>query len=230
MNIYEIIKNKTNIIKEKRKTLALIVHPDLTITLKAPLEAEEYNINKFIEKRTIWAFKQLEYFKQFQNKQVQSYVSGSNVKYLGRQYMLKVEKSDNDYITFNKNRFLLYTKQHDNIEYNKNILNKFMYEKAQVVFYKELINCLATFKDIKTPILKIRQLNKRWGSYLNNTITLNPALIMVDKKSIRYVITHELCHYYYKDHSKDFYALLTSKIPNWQEIKHNMELKILTYR
>ncbi len=105
-----------------------------------------------------------------------------------------------------------------------------MYHKAEVIFYKELLNCLATFKDMETPRLKIRQLNKRWGSYLNNTIILNPALIMVDKKSIRYVITHELCHYYYKDHSKEFYALLSSKIPNWQEIKHKMELKILTYR
>ena len=210
MDIYKYIKEKILIEKENRKTLALIVHPDLNITLKAPLEAEECIINKFIEKRTVWAFKQLEYFKQFQNKQVQSYVSGSNVKYLGRQYMLKVEKSESDYVTFNKNRFFLYTKQHDNIEYNKNILD--------------------TFKDMETPRLKIRQLNKRWGSYLNNTIILNPALIMVDKKSIRYVITHELCHYYYKDHSKEFYALLSSKIPNWQEIKHKMELKILTYR
>ncbi len=213
MDIYKYIKEKILIEKENRKTLALIVHPDLNITLKAPLEAEECIINKFIEKRTVWAFKQLEYFKQFQNKQVQSYVSGSNVKYLGRQYMLKVEKSESDYVTF-----------------NKNILDKFMYHKAEVIFYKELLNCLATFKDMETPRLKIRQLNKRWGSYLNNTIILNPALIMVDKKSIRYVITHELCHYYYKDHSKEFYALLSSKIPNWQEIKHKMELKILTYR
>ncbi len=230
MDIYKYIKEKVFIKKENRKTLALIVNPDLTIILKAPLEAEEYIINKFIEKRTIWAFKQLEYFKQFQNKQVQSYISGSNIKYLGRQYMLKVEQSDSDYVTFNKNRFFLYTKKHNNIEYNKNILNNFMYKKAEVIFYKELLNCLDNFKDMEKPTLKIRQLNKRWGSFINNTVLLNPNLIMVDKKSIRYVITHELCHYYYKHHSKDFYALLSSKIPNWQEIKHNMELKILTYR
>ena len=39
MNIYEIIKNKTNIIRENRKTLALIVHPDMTITAKVPENA-----------------------------------------------------------------------------------------------------------------------------------------------------------------------------------------------
>ena len=63
MDIYKYIKEKILIEKENRKTLALIVHPDLNITLKAPLEAEECIINKFIEKRTVWAFKQLEYFK-----------------------------------------------------------------------------------------------------------------------------------------------------------------------
>lgn len=59
MDIYKYIKEKILIEKENRKTLALIVHPDLNITLKAPLEAEECIINKFIEKRTVWAFKQL---------------------------------------------------------------------------------------------------------------------------------------------------------------------------
>lgn len=230
MNIYEIIKNKTNIIRENRKTLALIVHPDMTITAKVPENADNEYINQFINKRTLWAYKQLEYFKQFQNKQEQSYISGSNVLYLGRQYMLKIVQADSDYVSFSKNRFYLYTKEFNNIEYNKKIFNTFMYNKAQIIFNQELINCLHNFKDIKAPALKIRQLNKRWGSFINNTIILNPALIMVDKKSIRYVITHELCHYYYKDHSKDFYALLESKIPNWQEIKHKMELKILTYK
>ena len=84
MNIYEIIKNKTNIIRENRKTLALIVHPDMTITAKVPENADNDHINQFINKRTLWAYKQLEYFKQFQNKQVQSYISGSNVLYIGR--------------------------------------------------------------------------------------------------------------------------------------------------
>lgn len=230
MDIYKYIKDKIHIEKESRKTIALIVHPDLTITLKAPIEADNENINKFIKKRTFWAFKQLEYFKEFQNKKVQDYVSGSSVLYLGRQYMLKVLKSDTEQVQFSKNRFFLYSKKPYDIEYNKKILDNFMIHKAKQVFPQELNNCLTAFKDINKPALKIRSLNKRWGSYLNGTITLNPALIMAEKKAIRYVITHELCHYYYKHHTKDFYELLTSKIPAWQEIKHNMELKILTYK
>ena len=48
MDIYKYIKEKILIEKENRKTLALIVHPDLNITLKAPLEAEECIINKLV--------------------------------------------------------------------------------------------------------------------------------------------------------------------------------------
>ena len=230
MDIYKYINDKIYIEKENRKTIALIVHPDLTITLKAPLEADNESINKFIKKRTIWAFKQLEYFKDFQNKKVQYYVSGSSILYLSRQYMLKVISDDNDMVKFSKNRFFLHSKNPQNTEYNKKILNNFMMKKAKIIFAEELKNCLANFKDINEPVLKIRTLNKRWGSYLNGTITLNPALIMAEKKAIRYVITHELCHYYHKNHTKDFYELLTSKIPTWEKIKHNMELKILTYK
>ena len=229
MDIYELIKNRINIVREDRKTIALIVYPDLSITLKSPLSAECHTIDKFIRKRAVWVYKQLEYFKQFQNKRIQCYISGSAVKYLGRQYMLKVERADSDYVEFTKNRFYLYTKNFSDIRYNKNILTNFLYNKAEVIFMKELENCLAGFRYIEKPSLKIRILNKRWGSFLNNTVILNPILIMADRKSIRYVITHELCHYFHREHSPDFYALLESKIPDWRDIKHKMELKILTY-
>ena len=53
MDIYKYINDKIYIEKENRKTIALIVHPDLTITLKAPLEADNESINKFIKLKII---------------------------------------------------------------------------------------------------------------------------------------------------------------------------------
>ena len=82
--------------------------------------------------------------------------------------------------------------------------------------------------DFPVPTLKVRKLNKRWGSYLKkHEIILNPSLIHASKKAIDYIITHELCHYYYKTHSTEFYKLLTSKIPNWQEIENKLESRLL---
>lgn len=231
MGIYEIIKEKVNIVKEDRKSLSLEVCPDMTITAKVPHNIENFIIDRFIEKRSVWAYKKLEYFKQFQNPFIQQYISGSTIKYLGRQYMLKIEESEKNYTKFTKSRFYLYTKYTQNINYNKNLIDKYMIEQANIVFNNRLDNCLIKFKNIERPTIKIRKLKKRWGSYSkkNNTIILNNLLIMADVEAIDYVITHELCHYFHYNHSPAFYRMLEEKIPNWKDIKHKMELYILTY-
>ena len=75
------------------------------------------------------------------------------------------------------------------------------------------------------PTLKIRKLNRRWGSYLKKYIVvLNIDLIKAKKRCIDYVIMHELCHYYYDRHNKDFYTLLDQVMPNYKELKQELEL------
>lgn len=76
-----------------------------------------------------------------------------------------------------------------------------------------------------TPVLKIREMKKRWGSFLNKEkIFLNPKLIHTPKECIDYVIVHELCHFKYKDHSMKFWKYLGEKYPKWKNIKDKLEL------
>ena len=60
-------------------------------------------------------------------------------------------------------------------------------------------------------------------------IILNPDLIKANKKSIDYVIFHELCHAYFPNHSDGFYNLLATKMPDWKQVKEWFELKLLSY-
>ena len=70
-------------------------------------------------------------------------------------------------------------------------------------------------------------MNKRWGSFLTKKqIILNPRLIQASTDCIDYVITHELCHMKHKKHNSQYYSFLSSKYPNWQNIKEKLELKI----
>lgn len=59
-----------------------------------------------------------------------------------------------------------------------------------------------------TPELRIRTMQKRWGSCTSTgVITLNLKLIQVPKAFIDYVIVHELCHLKEHNHSKTYYHL-----------------------
>jgi predicted metal-dependent hydrolase len=75
------------------------------------------------------------------------------------------------------------------------------------------------------PKLSMKRMQKRWGSLSDKgTVTLNIDLIRAPKECIDYVVTHELCHLKYHDHSPEFYKLLDAVLPGWEKIKHKLEL------
>jgi len=68
-----------------------------------------------------------------------------------------------------------------------------------------------------TPELRIRTMQKRWGSCTETgVITLNLKLIQVPKALIDYVIIHELCHLKEHNHSHAYYHLLDRVLPDWR--------------
>ncbi len=49
-------------------------------------------------------------------------------------------------------------------------------------------------------------------------ICINPKIVMFDKQIIEYIIFHEFCHLKYKTHSKKFYDLLKTYLPNYESL------------
>jgi predicted metal-dependent hydrolase len=67
-------------------------------------------------------------------------------------------------------------------------------------------------------------MKKRWGSFTpSGNITLNVDLVGAGPNLIDYVITHELAHGFYGDHSEDWRNLLSSILPDWEERKRHLE-------
>ena len=93
------------------------------------------------------------------------------------------------------------------------------------VFEARLEHCFNLFEeDIPFPKLKIRKMKTRWGvcNYKNMTITLNSELIKYKKELIRYVIVHEMCHFYHHDHSKKFWDMVSIYYPNYKEARREL--------
>lgn len=65
---------------------------------------------------------------------------------------------------------------------------------------------------------------KRWGSCgPDGHILLNPALIKAPRACIEYVIVHELCHLLIRNHTREFYRLQESMMPEWRQWKERLE-------
>lgn len=220
-----------NIVREPRKSFAAEVVPDGAVTIKAPVQAGNAEINAFIERKTKWIEKQQAYFKQFNRPEQFEIISGGSVLYLGRQYQIIIEKAPlKNAVRVLKNKiYILSGAPRKTAQINADF-QKWLLRRAEDVFAERLRECLKSFPDLSPPVLKIRKLKKRWGSYLKkHEIILNPDLIKANKKSIDYVIFHELCHAYFPNHSDGFYNLLATKMPGWKQVKERFELKLLSY-
>ncbi len=78
-----------------RKNLSISVHPNLEVTVDAPVDRSLDGVLFRVKKRAPWIIKQINYFECFQPLLTErKYVSGETHYYLGRQYRLKVVTSD----------------------------------------------------------------------------------------------------------------------------------------
>lgn len=51
----------------------------------------------------------------------------------------------------------------------------------------------------------------------NSFITINPDIVAYDEKTIEYVILHEFCHLKYKIRTKNFWKMVRTYMPNYEQ-------------
>lgn len=216
-----------DLLLEDRKTLSLTVTPDLRIRVKSPRKADSKRIEVFLQRKWFWLEKQLNFFRKYQRKTYKKeYLSGESFLYLGRQYKLLVKRSVRDSVVMKSGLLIAHTtKSVRNSRHTKKLLDEWYEKQIERVFNKRYQKIAPSFKYEEMPVLVIREMQKRWGSFLKSgKIILNPKLIYLPTECIDYVITHELCHVTHKNHDKIFFSFLEEKYPSWKKIKEKLEL------
>lgn len=211
-----------------RKSLSLIVRPDLRIIARVPNGATLDEIEQFLAKKWRWFDKRLTEFKKYYKKSFErQYLAGESYYYLGRQYMLIIEKASNDMVKLERGKLRIYTTRNEtNGNHNKMLLEAWFDRRRSVIFKQEYILALKLFGYDKIPQLRIRAMSKRWGSYTaDNKVSLNPKLINAPREAIFYVCVHELCHVVNKKHDEAFYLEMTKRLPAWRQTKERLEIR-----
>ena len=208
----------------QRKTLGITVHPDGTVTLKAPVDAMPEDIQKKVRHRAVWILRQKRYFESFGTPTTErQYISGESHLYLGRQYMLRIKESKANAVHYHNNILEI---ECQNKKDAGRVLQLWYFERAQIKFpeyAKPIIEQFATY-GVQPKSLSVRKMEKRWGyCTTDGDIFLNPRLICAPRCCIEYVITHELCHLVHRNHTKEFYALLSKEMPHWEKWKTKLE-------
>jgi hypothetical protein len=216
------------VLRSNRKTLSIIVNPDATVLVKAPLKAQEEKIHQIITKRARWISKKLEYFDMRLKSKLpeRSYISGETHYYLGRAYKLKVIQSDENFIQLKNGIICMHVTNVASVKLKKQVYESWLQSKSLIKFEERFNLCLNKISHWKVdaPKLSIKKMVRRWGSLTStNKLILNVNLIKTPVHCIDYVIMHELCHLRYWDHSKKFHNLLGVLMPDYEKRKEKLE-------
>ena len=216
---------KLNIIykvtKSKRRTMAFRFLSNGTVNIIIPYRYNQTMadiiVNKYLDK----IVERVNYRKEL----IASYNDNEDFLYLGKKYKIKVIESKYPKIILDDSTMYLYTKVND-FKVKEKLIYEYLYDNAQDVFnellyqvFNQMKNHLATY-----PNLEIKKFKSVWGlcRIKRNTIALNVDLMHVDIECIKYVICHELCHFVYPNHQKEFHILLNQFI-NEKELKKRLK-------
>jgi len=219
------------ILHSRRRTMEIAVHPDGQVVVKAPDGTRPDAIRHRVYKRARWITRQTAYFQQFQPRTPpRQYVGGETHLYLGRQYRLKLSNGDSEGVKLARGFFFVTCRNKPAPGKVRQLLDSWYLDKARIRFAEILDLRLPEFQRMghDKPALQIRRMKTRWGSLSSKgTLTLNHDLIRAPRECIDYVITHELCHLKFKDHSTAFYRLLEQVLPDWEKRKHTLECTLV---
>lgn len=212
-----------------RQTLAIEVHPDSRVLVRAPVDCPEALIAERVQKRAAWISRQLAEFERYRPRTpVRQYINGESHLYLGRQYRLKLAEGDSASVKLTRGQLLVSLPGEPEPERVKTLLHRWYLDRARAVFTEVLDASLLHFKGVEQPRLIVRAMQSRWGSLSRaGTMTLNVNLVRAPRPCIEYVVVHELCHTKHRDHDARFFKLLGQVMPDWEQRKQRLEAALL---
>ena len=154
------------------------------------------------------------------------YTKLDTVKVLGKDYDLVVEYKliKTPSLNFEKNEIQvslpLSFKKMENSQTVTTIMEK-MYEKLAE---KEIENAMEKTRVLLDGIAPEDYSIERMKNPLtlakciDNKIIVNPDIVMHNRKLIEYIILHEFCHLKYKNHTKAFYNMIKTYMPDYEKI------------
>ncbi len=201
------------IIHSLRRTIALIIRADGTLTIRAPLRMPAGRIQEFVEKHAGWIHKKQAQMKANPPPAVKEYRKGESFLFLGKAYPLILTPHQRPALIFREGKFHLAEVRHQG---GKEIFIRWYKERARELI-SERARTLAGKYGLAYEKIRIGSARTRWGSCSGTgTLSFSWRLVMAPPEVVDYVVIHELMHTKVRNHSTKFWQKVASVMPDYK--------------
>ena len=203
------------IIRSKRKTLAVIIKNDGSLIVRAPMRTSDQRIKEFVEEHRSWIQKKQAEIKSIVLLSPKQYVPGEMFMFLGESYPLEIVKDQEKSLILNGS-FKLADKAANRAE---TIFERWYRGQAKKIL-KERVDLYASHYGFQYQGIKITSAKTRWGSCSSKgALNFSWRLIMAPLEQVDYVVAHELVHTIHHNHSNTFWKKVEKVMPDFKERK-----------
>lgn len=199
----------------RRKTVSIFIERNGSVKVLAPITTSDEKIEAAVKSKEYQIFIKLAKWKELnQGKVKREYVNGQSFLYLGRNYRLKITENQDVPLKISGGFF----------HFDKKCLN--MAEQVFKDFYRakaeqkitERLKLIDDKFHLKPTSVKVFDLQYRWASCTpKKGLNFNWKCVMAPVAVIDYIITHEMVHLKFPNHSPEFWNELDKKMPNYRE-------------
>lgn len=218
--------------RKAMKTCRLKVYPEQIVVLSLPVSVPYEWAEHFLIEKSKWIEAKLDTFQRTTGYAATSEIkNGYSIKLLGEDMLFSVSESECNNIFAEGKTIHLCTKSPDDQERIKTQFENWWKEQAKVIL-SERVACWYPVIEkygIEKPTINIRKMRTLWGScsISRHIVTFNFYLIKARIPYIDYVVLHELVHFLYPNHSKQFYNFLSNYMPDWKERKYILDQEVV---
>lgn len=196
--VFNMIEPK-EIIRSNRKSVALVIDGDGELIVRAPRWATRADIMKFVAEKQDWIRQKSETKKERAEKiKLVTGQDGDEILYMGK--TCQIHRDQVAKVFFDGEIFTIPDRE-NGLDYLTN-----WYKRMARSSFRESLNRFAAEMELEPREMRVSSAKTRWGSCsYDNRISFSWRLLMCPQEVIDYVVVHELCHFYHRDHSRAFW-------------------------
>jgi len=203
-----------DLIRSRRRTIALIVQTDGRLVVRAPLRAPEKMIREFVQGKADWIRKRQAQARA-ERLPPRQFTEGEKFLYLGRSYPLMFVPPQRPALQFGS---VFRLSRSARARAKAAFIRWYKARAAEVIGGR--VDWFARQHNFNYQQVRITSARARWGSCSSRgTLSFTYRLVMAPLEIIDYVVVHELVHLKVKNHSKRFWSQVAAILP---EYKHHV--------